>query len=72
MWGFCVGSLICGVVLCALSSLAIILLRKRERESGLLYFNFVVNIGLFLGGAPCWSAVVAFSGHTHSLLDHKQ
>ena len=36
MWGFGVGSLFCGVVLCALSSLAVILLRKRELVDFLL------------------------------------
>ena len=31
-FGFCVGSLFCGEIIGALSSLAIILLRKREGE----------------------------------------
>ena len=39
---FCVGSMVCDMIFCVLSSLAIILLRKRE--SRLLYFNCVVAV----------------------------
>ena len=67
-----VGSLLFGVVLCVFSTLAIILLRKRE--SWLLSFNCVVAVcvlGLFL--TMPWvgllSVIVAFPGHTHLLLE---
>ena len=39
---FCAGSLFCGVVLNVLSSLAIILMRKRER--GLPYLNDIIAV----------------------------
>ena len=41
---FCVGSLFCNAVLTVLSSFAIILRRKRERESLFVYFICVLAV----------------------------
>ena len=64
-WGFCVGSLFCCVVLGALSSLAIILLRARELVAlccgCLCLFLMVQWVGLQS------VIIVAFPGHTHFL-----
>ena len=42
--GFCVWSLFCYAVLSVLSSFAIVLMRKRERESKLLCLNCIPGV----------------------------
>ena len=62
VWGFCVESLSCGVVLSVLSSLAITLLRKRE----------LVALVLWLLVFCLQSVIVAFPGHTHSFFSYSK
>ena len=50
---FCVVSLLCNVVHSALSSFAIILLRKREPVAYLLYFDYLCSVFLNRGMINC-------------------
>ena len=59
---FCIGFFFCSVILCILSSLAIILPRKREL---IVYFNCVVCVMCSFLMMPCvglQSVIVAFPG----------
>ena len=72
--GFCAGSLICGVIFDVLSSLVIILLRKRAACFYLKCIVAVCVLCLFLrvGLQPVivvFPVFVAFHGHTHFLAD---
>ena len=64
-WGLCVRCLFCYAVLCALSSFAIILMRKRE------LVDFIASVLCLLLTVP-WVGMqcvtVAFQGHTVDLL----
>ena len=60
---FCVWYLFCGVILGVLSSLAIILLRKRELVA--LYFSKWSLSLPQVAGVALQSVIVAFPGHTH-------
>ena len=73
--GFCVCSMFCCALLCVLSSFAIILMEKRERESLLLYFICILMpcdsycyVALLMVpwvGVKC--VIVIFPYHTHLL-----
>ena len=54
-WELCVGSLLCGVVLCVLSNVTIILPRKRELDTLLeLCYGCLSSVSLY-HGALGWS-----------------
>ena len=70
---FCVWPLLCNVVVIILSSFAIILLRKRELVTLIVFYllcGYICSVSL-PHVAMEWSVNVAFPGHTHCDFDRE-
>ena len=72
--GFCDGVL-CVLSSLALSSLAMISLRKRGASSVLIVFKLVCFVCVLLSLPHCamvWSVIVAFPGHSQSIIYYNE